>query len=104
ALLRQFEWQQDMRRHADTAASGGEELAWLREQLQILIQPLPRPAQPGDAQPIGGDPLSRQASPAAAATTALGSGCPAGRCVHGCLGSGPGVAVAADCLQSLPAG
>lgn len=39
ALLRQFEWQQDMGRHADPAASGGGELAWLREQLQMPVQP-----------------------------------------------------------------
>jgi hypothetical protein len=37
ALLRQFEWQEDMRRHADSAASGSGELAWLREQLQMPI-------------------------------------------------------------------
>lgn len=39
ALLRQFEWQQDMRQHADPAVSGGGELAWLREQLQMPTQP-----------------------------------------------------------------
>ena len=39
ALLRQFEWQQDMRRHADPATSSGGELAWLREQLQMPVQP-----------------------------------------------------------------
>jgi hypothetical protein len=38
ALLRQFEWQEDMRRHADPAASGGGELAWLREQLEMPVQ------------------------------------------------------------------
>jgi hypothetical protein len=38
ALLRQFEWQEDLRRHADPAASGGE-LAWLREQLEMPAQP-----------------------------------------------------------------
>ena len=39
ALLRQFEWQEDMRLHAGPAASGGGELAWLREQLQMPTQP-----------------------------------------------------------------
>lgn len=39
ALLRQFEWQEDMRRHTDPAASGGGELAWLREQLEMPVQP-----------------------------------------------------------------
>ncbi len=39
ALLRQFEWQEACARHADPAASGGEELAWLREQLEMPVQP-----------------------------------------------------------------
>jgi hypothetical protein len=39
AMLRQFEWQEDMRRHADPAVSGGGELVWLRKQLQMPTQP-----------------------------------------------------------------
>lgn len=39
ALLRQFEWQEDMRRYADPTASGGGELTWLREQLEMPVQP-----------------------------------------------------------------
>jgi hypothetical protein len=38
-MLRQFEWQEDMRRHVDPAVSGGGELVWLREQLQMPTQP-----------------------------------------------------------------
>ena len=39
ALLRQFEWQEDMRRNAEPAGSGGGELTWLREQLQMPTAP-----------------------------------------------------------------
>jgi hypothetical protein len=39
ALLRQFEWQEDMRQHADPAASGDAEPVWLRGQLDMSAVP-----------------------------------------------------------------